>query len=126
MRTENHPDRPTPQDVGFSPQQDLDFSGRALAELGMAQTIEVETDDWIANAVAALRRFARIPGWHEFKTEDFRAWYLDSGLPAPHDHHLWGALTNRAAREGVIRFTGRYAPSVSPKTHGHPVKVWTA
>jgi hypothetical protein len=71
-------------------------------------------------ALFALRHFALTRG--EFKTEDFRAWYKQD----PHDHHVWGALTNRACKAGIIAWTCRYAPSTSPKTHGHPVKVWRA
>ncbi len=99
--------------------------GRRLAEEGMARTLEVESEAWIDAALDGLRVFSRLPGWHEFKTEDFRAWYLQRAA-APHSHKVWGALTNRATREGVIRWTEKYAPSVSPKTHGHPVKVWRA
>lgn len=101
----------------------LDYS-RALGELGMARTLEAEREEWIADALQALRLFAARPGWHRFKTEDFRAWYESAGGAQPHDHHVWGAFTNRASRAGLIRFTGQYAASVSPKTHGHPVKVW--
>lgn len=97
-----------------------------LRDVGMARTLDVERDDWIEGAVDALRRFSRLPEWREFKTEDFRAWYLAENYEPPHDHHVWGALTNRAAKAGVIRFSGRYAPSVSPRTHAHPVKVWEA
>lgn len=95
-----------------------------LAQEGMARTLAVEPDGWIDNALEALERFARQPVWAEFKMEDFRAWYLDQQLPPPHDHHVWGAIGNTAARRGLITFTGKYSPSVSPKTHGHPVKVW--
>lgn len=96
------------------------MTGRALAEAGMQQTLAFESDDWLADALDALQRFGRLPAWSEFKTEDFRAWYRST----PHDHHVWGALTNRACKAGILEWTGRYAPSVSPKTHGHPVKVW--
>jgi hypothetical protein len=95
-------------------------NGRQLAEAGMQQTLAFESEDWLRDAMRALKRFANLPGWEEFKTEDFRAWYGRD----PHDHHVWGALTNRACREHVIEWTGRYVPSISPKTHGHPVKVW--
>lgn len=100
------------------------IASRQLGEAGMAQTLEAEREGWVEVALAALATFGSDPAWREFKTEDFRAWYTGHA-PAPHDHHVWGALTNRAARAGIIRFTGRYAPSVSPRTHGHPVKVWT-
>lgn len=99
--------------------------GRELAERGMAQTLEAERESWIEGVVAALRIFAALPEWREFKVEDFRAWYLAEKLPQPHDHHCWGAITNRASSANVIRFTGRYTTSVSPKTRGHYVRIWT-
>lgn len=107
-------------------QLDIDFTARELADAGMAKTLASERDEWLEGALKALREFSRQPAWSEFKTEDFRAWYAYQGLPQPHDHHVWGALTNMACRAGVIRFTGRYRASVSPKTHAHPVKVWEA
>lgn len=100
--------------------------GRRLAEEGMAQSLRGENDAWIDGAINALRAFASLPAWPTFKLEDFRAWYIEQGYQPPHDHHCWGAIGSKAARAGVITFTGKYAPTVSPKTHGHPVKVWTA
>lgn len=98
----------------------IDYSGRALAEAGMAQTLEAEREGWLDAAMSAVREFG---AGIEFKTEDFRAWYERRG-GSPHDHHVWGAFTNRACKAGVLKWTGRYEPSQSPKTHGHPVKVW--
>jgi|SRR6185369_2384383 len=99
--------------------------GRQLAEAGMAQTLEAEGETWVAKALQQLQRFAKLPGWGEFRAEDFRAWYLAQGLPEPHDHHVWGAFMTRASKAHVVRFTGRYGPSVSPKTRGHYVRIWT-
>lgn len=106
--------------IGVSEQLGIEFSGRALKEEGMARTLEAEHDAWITAALFALRHFAIARG--EFKTEDFRDWYTE----APHDHHVWGALTNRACKAGIIAWTGKFAPSESPRTHGHHVKVWRA
>lgn len=96
-----------------------------LRDVGMARTLYVEGEDWIDLAMRELRVFVTLPGWSEFKTEDFRAW-LAGRMPQPHSPNVWGAFTNRACRENVIRWTGRYVPSVSPKTHAHPVKLWAA
>lgn len=103
--------------------QRLVETGSQLAQEGMQRTLEAEREEWIANALKWLQTFGGMPGWREFKTEDFRAWWLLS-FPAPHSHHCWGALTNYACKLGVLEWTLRYAPSVSPRTHGHPVKVW--
>lgn len=107
----------------------IDFTrptGRDLGEEGMRRTLEAEREDWIDHAIERLRQFAAFPGYREFKTEDFRWWLIAGGTKPPHNHHVWGALTNRACKAGVIRFTGKFLPSKSPATHGHPVKVWTA
>jgi hypothetical protein len=111
----------------MSEQLGIDFTssvGRQLGEQGMAHALEAEREEWILDALAALRRFASLPAWQEFKTEDFRWWCIGIGMRPPHHYNVWGALTNRATRDGIINFTGKYLPSVSPKTHGHPVKVW--
>jgi hypothetical protein len=107
----------------MSLQAALDFS-RDLAEQGMAQTLEAETAEWLAEALEALQVFASKPEWSEFKLEDFRYWWLLNGGTEPHTHHVFGALTNKAQRLGIIKFSGKFAPSVSPKTHGHWVRVW--
>ena len=89
-----------------------------LTERGMAQTLEAERDEWINRALLDLSFYARsIP---VFRMEEFRDWYSF----IPHDPHVWGALTNLASRRGLIQWTGQYVPSESPKTHGHPVKLW--
>lgn len=97
--------------------------GAALRDVGIARTMEAEGETWMLRALDELRRFSSDPSWSEFKTEDFRVW-LAGFLPPPHSSNVWGALTRRACLEGIIRWTGKYAPSVSPKTHAHPVKVW--
>lgn len=108
----------------------IDFTsprlGRALAEQGMARTLDAEREGWLEQALAALLRFTAEQGAGHFKMEDFRAWYVAQGLPAPHSHKCWGAFSNRAEKAKVITFTGRYTAAVSPKTHGHMVKVWKA
>lgn len=101
----------------------IDFS-RALGEQGMAQTLAAERAEWIADALAALRIFGAQPGWHRFKVEDFRIWWLGNGGSEPHDHHCWGAITNEAKKQGIIRGTRDFLPSVSPATRGHYVRVW--
>lgn len=99
------------------------MTGRQLGQAGMQRTLDAEREEWLRAALEALPRFAGSIGWHEFKTEDFRVWF-EPQAGRPHDHHCWGAVTNMARQLGIIRWTGRYAPSVSPKTHGHPVRVW--
>lgn len=108
----------------MSEQTGFDFTSRELADRGMQRALDAEREEWLLRALEALRRFAALPEWSDFKMEDFRAWCGSQGIAAPHSHKVWGALTHRACRAGVIRFTDRYAASVSPKTHAHPVKIW--
>ncbi len=99
---------------------------RTLAEQGMARTLEAEPDAWLDGALNALQEFSGLAGWEEFTIEAFRAWYLGRGLPGPHSHKCWGALTGVASRRGLIRHTGKFVRAVSPKTHAHWVPLWTA
>jgi hypothetical protein len=100
----------------------IDFS-RQLGEAGMQRTLEAEREEWIVAAMEGIRQFAAMPGWHEFKMEDFRAWF-EPQRGKPHSANVYGALTNRARRDGLIVWTGKFAGSVSPKTHGHYVRIW--
>jgi hypothetical protein len=97
--------------------------GSVLRDVGIHRTLESEGDEWIDRAMRELRTFAALPEWRTFKMEDFRAW-AGNRIPAPHTHKVWGGFTARACKAHVIRWTGRYAASVSPKTHAHPVKLW--
>lgn len=110
--------------LGFDDQLAIPVA-EVLRDVGIARALEAESAAWLDRAMRELRVFASLPEWRRFKTEDFRAWLL-SRMESPHDSHVWGALTNRACREGVIRWTGIYVASVSPRTHAHPVKQWEA
>jgi hypothetical protein len=101
-------------------------SSRALKLAGMARTLQAERAEWLQTALERLGRYARERAVPAFTAEQFRAFWLDSGRPEPHSHHVWGALFNRAAHEGLIRATGRYVKAKSAKTHSHPVAEWTA
>ncbi len=39
-------------------------------------------------------------------------------------HGFLGAVINALRSSGVTTHTGRYVPSTSPDTHGHPIAVW--
>lgn len=39
-------------------------------------------------------------------------------------HGFLGAAINGLRQGGVIEHTGKYVPSTSPATHGHPIAVW--
>lgn len=39
-------------------------------------------------------------------------------------HGFLGAVINGLRSAGVIEHTGKYVPSTSPATHGHPIAIW--
>ncbi|MFD7609664.1 hypothetical protein [Streptomyces sp. NPDC059828] len=39
-------------------------------------------------------------------------------------HGFLGAVINGLRQAGIIEHTGKYVPSTSPATHGHPIAVW--
>ena len=39
-------------------------------------------------------------------------------------HGFLGAVINGLRQAGVIQHTGKYVPSTSKATHGHPIAVW--
>jgi len=88
-------------------------------------------DDLLADIVA---RAERTSSWDRFIVEQavfafglandtFSANDLRSVLPDL-AHGFLGAAMNALRASGVLEHTGRYVPSTSPATHGHPVAVW--
>ena len=93
--------------------------GLDLRDQGMVRTLAAEREEWLENAIVALRSFAsHCP--KGFTIEEFRAAFRHE----PHSHKVWGALTTVAAKRGVIVATGQYRKAKSPGTHAHPVMVW--
>lgn len=45
------------------------------------------------------------------------------GAVQPHPN-AWGAVILGAARRGLIRFTGRYVPTIKPASHARQIRVW--
>lgn len=101
-------------------------TSKELGEAGMAAVLESH-EAWSDKAMAALRAYCHHGGrdWL-FRAEQFREWAMKHHLLAePAKHNAWGALFNRAAKEGLIAATGLFTPAKSLKTHGHPVRVWS-
>ena len=100
--------------------------GQQLKEEGM-QAVVVGKRLFCENAIHELRKYLLLLSVNKvevFTFENFRHHYLRAGHEPPSHHNAWGALASRAAREGLIEWTGEYVPAVSRRTHGHPVKVW--
>lgn len=88
-------------------------------------------DDHLADIVA---RAERSSSWDRFIVEqavftfgltndDFSANSMRAVLPDL-AHGFLGAAMNGLRAAGILHHTGRYVPSTSPATHGHPVAVW--
>lgn len=102
------------------------ITGRELGEAGMSAVLDSH-EEWKAAAMGALRAYCKHGGhgWL-FRAEQFREWAQHHHVLAePRKHNAWGALFNHAARLGLIAPTGLFRPAESPKTHGHPVRVWS-
>lgn len=101
------------------------MNGKELKERGQDIALEHAGEDWQALALVHLQQF--VAGRREpFAIEDFRAYALPRGLPAPVTHKAWGALPGLAARRGLIRSTETYRKARSARTHAHPVLLWVA
>lgn len=88
-------------------------------------------DDLLADIVA---RAERTSSWDRFVAEqavfcfglandEFSANSMRDVLPEL-AHGFLGAVFNSLRNAGILHHTGRYVPSTSPATHGHPVAVW--
>lgn len=82
---------------------------------------DVVAPGWSDGAYAALRAYAKANSL--FKSEDVRRHAHASGLPQPPDARAWGAVFQRAARDGLIRRVG-YGKSMNRVAHGRPATVW--
>jgi len=96
------------------------------AERGIAasaQHAERVLPHWGDMALQNLVMFALGEG-SPFTIEEFRAWAQQVGLPDPPDGRAFGSVTRRAVREGIIRPTGRYAPTTA--SNGSVKMLYTA
>jgi hypothetical protein len=107
--------------------------GRRRKRDGQRRALDSSGPAWQELAMTALKLFleARKGKLSEFKFEEFRFFCAHElvllhsiNLPAPRSSAVWGSLPQIAKSRGLIRFTGRYEPAMSPDTHAHPVKVW--
>jgi hypothetical protein len=91
--------------------------GAASAAADHSDRIE---SDWTVRATQMLVAYA-----HEvarpFLVEEARRWALEHGLPEAVEPRAWGAVTQRASRDGVIEAAG-YRSAVS--SNGSPKVLW--
>ncbi|MEY9435547.1 hypothetical protein [Bradyrhizobium elkanii] len=103
--------------------------GQRRKDRGIKRAIDHASDEWRVAALNMVRAWAAGPGRRRkvgvFAFETVREWALERGLPPPPDHHAWGGIAQYACRLGIIKFTGKYVPAASPRTHGHAVRLYT-
>ena len=98
------------------------YAARIARDAGMSAALshaDRVTDGWAEIAAAALLVFARTHA--RFTAYDFRQAYHAAGKPAPPTDKAFGAVFQRAARDGVIERVG-YQPH--PERHASPTPVW--
>ena len=99
---------------------DIGIGGR-LRDEGIGRA-HLRAADWAERAIHDLVQFLRHRG--EATIEEWRMDWIRRQMPAPSSHKAYGALTQLAARRGLIQNTGRYVKASSIKTHCHPVPIW--
>jgi hypothetical protein len=97
-------------------------TGHALKLQGLRRALKNAGDEWKAEILAEFRAWCATRRGTEIVIEDFRA-QVPSALH-PGSPKAWGSLPRMAVAEGLLRHTGRYQQSKSPKTHAHPVALW--
>lgn len=99
-------------------------SARELADEGMTAAIEHAdrvSARWSVQAGQLLRIYAQMHP--EFMAEDVRIWAHRKDLPCPPDPRAWGAVVNRAVREGVL-IRDRFELTKVKPAHATPRPVW--
>jgi len=91
---------------------------RAKAERGIRSSEEHAGAEWQEEMMHWLRLYLhhlrRKWGWdREFIIEDFRLWAASKGAKMPEELRAFGALTQRAQKERLIRKTQYFGRSLS-------------
>jgi hypothetical protein len=95
------------------------FGGKAERDKGMKQVLD-RNPEWTD---LALRAIACLPvGW-EGSGQDIRI-KLTELIGPPHDHNVWGSLTNLAIRKKFIVPTGHYKYTRLRASHKRRIPVY--
>lgn len=79
---------------------------------------------WGDEAFEFVRYYAKMNVGKKFVGRDIVLASKQSRLPEPPNDKAFGAVIQRAVREGVIQKTGAFVPD--PNRHGNPVPEYTA
>lgn len=97
------------------------FAGMALRDKGMEQ-VRVNSEEWQDVAFEYLRKLT--PRHMDVTGEFIRVTIINAGCPYPHHCNAWGPLIKRAAKEGILRFTGHYRLARTKARHASVVRVY--
>lgn len=98
-------------------------AGRAGKETGMARALSGAAKAWLDHAYGCLIILAASGA--PFTSEDVTEMAgLPTGATGQHSNNAVGALMNAAAREGIIRKTGRHVPSRVQTSHATEINEW--
>lgn len=90
-------------------------AARQRADQGIVSSAEHAGAQWLDECSHYLRWYSRLMlrKRQAFSIEEFRNWAYSKGLPVPPEQRSFGAVTQRALRDGVIEATGIFTPSNS-------------
>lgn len=77
---------------------------------------------WMDQCLAMVRK---LPPGSLWTTEQMRLHFVNRcGLPIPHHHNAWGAMTRQARRQGWLAETGTWAHMTTKKSHARRTMVY--
>ena len=112
--------------MGSAPLLDFIASAKARDE-GMQRVLD-NNQDWFALAMIQLGQFARTRDGYAnteygITGEDVRVALLPH-VGKPQSPHAWGALINKAVRDGILVATGQYRAMKDKRSHARKTAVY--
>lgn len=97
---------------------------RTKGEAGAQQAANNCGPEWMESALTCVRWFAKVrqrqadhlgleDRYGSWTVEEARLWAYAHDLPVAKSERAWGAVTQRAIREGIITPTGSYRATIS-------------
>lgn len=108
-------------------QTEIDWQARRDQGISSsAQHAEQDVPGWGERALEYVRLYAEVhvdASGSSWTMENCRVWATHVGLPEAPEARAWGAVTQKAIRQGIIRKTGQYAPAASSNGSPKPLYV---
>lgn len=102
--------------------------GRVGAIEGMKRAVahaDAVSPKWSDRALAYVAEFANFIG-KPFIAAELRAYAYKHGLDSPTTEFAWGAVMNRAARDGIVKANGFRMYDGDKTSHMKAVREWVA